>query len=79
MSNKVKLAVMKAPGHIPGGGFHYMLHPMKMTCEAEASIFELMGYNIIEVDEETADRLIKSAMLAINHQVEIAYLAEAIK
>lgn len=73
----MKLAVKKDHGSIPGGGFHYMLHPMKLEPEEmQAAVFELMGYHIIDVDEPTGERLIASARAALNHQIEVATLTE---
>jgi hypothetical protein len=72
----MKLAVRKDVGSVPGGGFHYMLHPMKMQSDQEAEIFNLMGHTIIEVDEERGEGLLKSAIAALNHQIDVACLTE---
>lgn len=72
----IKLAVNKMPGHIPGGGFHYLLHPIAMMSDQEAEIFKLMGYVIIEVPGEKATELLKEANAALKHQVEVAILTE---
>jgi len=74
--NKMKLAVKKEPGFIPGGGFHYMMHPMKFESDQQAAVYELMGYNIVTVDEATGERLLEQARAALSHQVEVAYLTE---
>lgn len=71
-----KLAVRKEPGIIPGGGYHYMLHPIAMKSDQEAAIFETIGYVIIEVDDAHAAKLLDNARAAINHQVEVAVLTE---
>jgi len=76
MSEKVKLAVRKEQGSVPGGGFHYMLHPLKMNTAVEAALFELMGYVIIQVDPELASKLLLEAREALNHQVRVAVLTE---
>jgi len=70
------LAVMKAEGHIPGGGYHYMLHPIALNNVEESKIFKLMGYIILEVPDEKGKRLIIEANNAIIHQVEVARLTE---
>jgi hypothetical protein len=72
----MKLAVRKEEGAIPGGGFHYMLHPMKMTSEFEAEMYRLMGYIIIEVPETIGEEYLDQARQALRHQLEIAHLAE---
>lgn len=76
---KTKLAVMvDFSGKVPLGGNHYMLFPKKLGVQ-ESEIFRLMGYEIIEVDEIEADRLIDQAGAALNHQVEVAVLVETQK
>ncbi len=72
----MKLAVSKTPSHIPGGGFHYQLMPLKIDSEDAAKLWHLMGHEIIEVKDEVADRLIDMAKSALVHQVEIALLVE---
>lgn len=72
----MKLAVMKMPGHIPGGGFHYCLVPKRLESDSEAAIWQLMGHTVIEVSAEVGERLLASAVAALNHQVEVAYLTE---
>jgi hypothetical protein len=73
----MKLAVRKEPGHIPGGGFHYMLFPMKMESDFHAHAFALMGYIIVETSEEDGERLLKEARAALKHQCEVALMADA--
>lgn len=75
----MKLAINKRPDYIPTAGFHYMLHPMAMRDEQEANIFGVMGYIIIEVPENKGDQLLRSARLALAHQVEIAVFADAVE
>jgi vacuolar-type H+-ATPase subunit F/Vma7 len=72
---KVKLAVMKAPGHVPGGGYHYMLYPAAQD-DDHASMFSLMGYTIIEASQADATRLIAASAAALKHQCEVAVLTE---
>lgn len=73
----VKLAVKKEEGRIPGGGFHYMLMPMRIEDAFQASAFERMGNIIIEVTDERAEELIKQAGEAMMHQLNVAVLADA--
>lgn len=42
----------------------------------EHILFEQIGYHIIEVPEEHADRLMKEARAALNHQIEVAFITE---
>ncbi len=70
------LAVRKEPTSVPGGGFHYALHPIAVESGAQAAVFELMGYIIIEVDEAVGERLLRHAISALEHQIEVAVLAE---
>lgn len=73
----MKLAVNKMPGHIPGGGFHYLLHPIAMQSAEEAALFELMGYVILDIaDDAKGERLLRQAQAALQHQVEVAVLTE---
>lgn len=72
----VKLAVKKEPGAVPFSGYHYMLHPFKMSSDYEAAVFKQIGYIIVEVDEATANRLTAEACAALNHQVEVAFIVE---
>lgn len=71
------LAVRKDVGGIPGGGFHYMLHPFAMADEREAQIFQMMGYNIIYVTISKGEELLKEAIAALNHQLDIAERVES--
>lgn len=73
----MKLAVRKEPGSVPGGGFHYMLFPMKMESDAQCEIFKLMGHIIIEVAEEIGEALLQAAIAALNHQIQVAVLTDA--
>lgn len=73
----VKLAVRKEEGRIPGGGFHYMLHPMIMESDFEAECFERMGHVIIEVPKEKGEQLVKAACAALAHQMEVAVFTDA--
>lgn len=76
----MKLAIkIDSSGNYPGGGFHYMLHPMAMRSDREADIFRWMGHTIIEVSDEQGVRLLDSAGAALNHQIEIAILCEKLK
>lgn len=75
----MKIAVRKEEGGIPGGGFHYMLHPIQMRCEQEAAIFGLMGYHVIGVDDAKGTRLLQEANAALRHQVEVACLVDGPK
>lgn len=75
----MKLAVRKDEGSIPGAGFHYMLMPLRLEGPnkvADADILALTGHVIIEVSDEVGERLLKEAVAALNHQVEVATLAE---
>jgi hypothetical protein len=71
----VILAVRKEEGRIPGGGFHYLTHPIAIP-EVEIMLWNLMGYELIEVDDEKGTRLLKEATVALRHQVEVAYLID---
>jgi hypothetical protein len=71
-----KLAVRKEASAIPCGGFHYMLHPLKMGSDTEAAIFDQMGYVIIEVADPQAATLLDAASAALRHQVDVAGLTE---
>lgn len=73
----MKLAVNKTPVHIPGGGFHYLLHPLEMRNQQEVNIFISLGYIIIEVPDAKGDQLIESAQAALAHQLEVAAFTEA--
>lgn len=76
----MKLAVRKEPGAIPGAGFHYTLHPVKIENSMQAVFFELIGYVVIEVIDEYGEILIRQGLAALNHQVEIAiYTEKALK
>jgi hypothetical protein len=72
----MKLAVRKEPGTVPGGGFHYMLHLMAMESDAQAAVFEMIGYQITEVGDDEGARLLRDAGKALFHQVEVAWLVE---
>lgn len=72
----MKLAVKKEEGRVPGGGFHYMTHPMAMHDDFEAECYARMGYVIIEVSQEVGEKLIKGAGAALGHQMEVAYHAD---
>jgi len=72
----MRLAVRKEEGSVPGGGFHYLLHPIAMTSDAESEIFRLMGHIIIEVDDGLGGRLLADAGCALRHQVEVACLVD---
>lgn len=76
MEQKIKLAVRKEEGSIPGGGYHYMLHPMAMTSKEEAEIFALMGHVILEVDRCQGERLLDDARVALRNQCQVAVLTE---
>lgn len=71
----MRLAVRIEEGRIPGGGYHYMLHPMEVS-DAEAPLWAGMGYVLTEVDEARGRRLLQEAGAAIRHQVEIAVLVD---
>lgn len=78
----VKLAVMKAQGEIVGAGFHYMVFPQPMDADPElhlhSDIFALMGWIIIEVEAEKAERILDDARAALKHQIEVAHLCETV-
>lgn len=73
----MKLAVRKEEGRIPGGGFHYMLHPMAMTNDFEAECFKRMGHVIVEVPNDKGEQLLKAGRAALAHQMEIAVFTDA--
>jgi hypothetical protein len=74
----MKLAVMKdESSRVPGGGYHYNLHPFEMRDEFECKVYQQMGYIIIEVEDLRGKELIKQAKDALNHQVNVAVLADA--
>lgn len=72
----MKLAIRKDPGSIPGAGFHYFLHPIKMSTDWDAGVYEQMGNIIVEVDDKEGERLIAEAENALLHQCEIAHIAD---
>lgn len=72
----MKLAVRKEEGSVPGGGFHYLLHPIAMKSDAEGEIFRLMGHVLIEVEEARGEQLLGEARAALRHQVDVAYLVD---
>lgn len=72
----MKLAVRKDEGSVPGGGFHYFLHPIEMQSNVEAQLFGVMGYVLIEVEEERGKALLTEAREALRHQVDVAYLVD---
>lgn len=79
MEPKVKLALSRLPGHIPGGGFHYKLFPMAMddpTTHCHSEIFALMGYTILEVGKVQAEKMLEAARASLQHEVEVAYMFE---
>jgi hypothetical protein len=71
----VILAIRKEEGRIPGGGFHYLTHPIEIPAP-EAPLWDLMGYELIELDREKGERLLREASAALVHQVEVAYLID---
>lgn len=73
----MKLAIKKDEGSIPGGGFHYMLHPFRIPDE-EAPLWSAIGYQVVGVGEEKGQRLLKEAGDALRHQVEVAFLYERV-
>jgi len=74
----MKLAVRKdTSGTVPMGGFHYMLHPLKMDTGFEANLYQMMGYITIEVEQEKGQQLLEAAREALAHQMEVAILTEA--
>lgn len=75
----MKLAIRKEPGFIPGSGFHYMLHPLPMKSNTEAALFQMTGHIVIEVSEDDGNRLIAQGTSALNHQIEIAILTDAVE
>lgn len=77
MNGKIKLAVRKEPGIIPGSGFHYMLFPMAMQHDFEAACFQQMGYIVIEVPETEGKALLEAGRAALRHQMEIAVIADS--
>lgn len=72
----MKLVVMKMPGHIPHGGFHYCVVPKRMEDANEHLLWELQGHVVVEVSEEHGERLLKEAGAALCHQIEVATLTE---
>lgn len=72
----MKLAVRTEESSIPGGGFHYMLHPIQIRDELEAAVFEQIGHEIIEVPDDHGARLLDAARAALQHQLEVAALTE---
>lgn len=73
----MKLAVKKEPGSVPGGGYHYMLMPIKFDgINFIPEIWELMGHIIIEVPEEQGERLLKETSAALRLQYEVAVITE---
>lgn len=72
----MKLAIRKEEGVIPLSGFHYMLFPMALSTEVQAEMFKLMGYIVVEVEQDVGERLIQQAGNAIRHQVEVALICE---
>lgn len=75
----MKLAVMKMPGHVPGGGYHYLLMPMYLEgpkAVANPEIMRMQGHIIIDVPNEHGERLLKEGGAALTHQCEIASLTE---
>lgn len=73
----MKIAVRKEEGRMPGGGFHYMTHPIPMTDDFEAECFRQMGHVVIEVPDPKGQQLIQSAKQALLHQLEIAVFVDA--
>jgi hypothetical protein len=71
----VKLAVRKMEGSIPGGGFHYLLHPFEVP-EREAPLWSGMGYELVDVEDTKGERLLGEAREALRHQLEVAYLVD---
>lgn len=70
----MKLAVRKDEGSVPGGGYHYNVHPMKMRDDFEAAVYQQMGYVIIDIHDHDGTKLITDARLALKHQLEVAQL-----
>lgn len=52
-----------------------MLHPIECD-DLQAKVFKLMGYVIVEVDGDTAKRLVNAARDAMLHQLEVAAITE---
>lgn len=71
----MKLAIRKEEGSIPLSGFHYMVHPVRLS-EGEAQLFDLIGYIVVEVEDDLGVRLLNEAGAALRHQVEVALLTE---
>lgn len=72
----MKVALMKAPGHIEGAGSHYFVHPHEMRSEAEAQVFTVLGYKVVDVDVVGGTKLVKDALAAMEHQMTVAKLFE---
>lgn len=70
------LAVRKDEGSVPGGGFHYMLHPIEIASPREADLWRLMRYEIVEVEDERGKQLLADSRAALKHQVEVAFLVD---
>lgn len=71
----MKLAIRKDEGSIPGGGFHYMLHPFAVE-EGCEGFWRVIGYVVVDVPDPEGQRLLKQAGEALRHQVEVAFLCE---
>ena len=72
----MRLAVRKEEGRIPGGGFHYLLHPLEVAPGQEEKIYASIGYNIVDVPDATGARLLSEACAALRHQMEVAHLID---
>lgn len=72
----MKIAVKKEVGSVPGGGFHYMLHPIKMQGDFEAQIYEQIGYIVFDVIDSEGERMLLEAGSALKAQLEVAYATE---
>lgn len=70
------VAIRKDEGSIPGSGFHYMMMPMKMESPFQAYTYSRMGFKILELEDDIAERLLKESNAALVHQIEVANFTE---
>lgn len=70
----MKIAVMKRPDPMYGVGFNYHTFPKAMEHDFETECFRLMGYTIVEVEDEVGEHILCEARISIKHQCQIAVL-----
>ena len=71
----MKLAIKKRADILPDN-FHYFLHPIPFQNDFEPQLFSQMGYIIVDVDDETGNRMLEESRSSLRHQLEVAHLAE---